>query len=111
MKLVYAVAFKKIKPLRECKNCKSDHLEMEIIGECALDKSMEGPGKTSKKNLEDNLWGHILWILQTIGCCVSKIFSIKMQTRVQFLSSYPVNVKKTIQQIGIEYRFSSYWSN
>ena len=49
MKLVYAVAFKKIKPLRECKNCKSDHLEMEIIGECALDKSMEGPGKTSKK--------------------------------------------------------------
>ena len=59
MKPVDDVEFQKRNAWREVKNYKWDNFEMEILGEGALDKALEGPGNNYiGENLEDNLWGH-----------------------------------------------------
>ena len=45
-KPVDAVVFQKIKSLIEVNNDKCEEFEMEILDEVALDKELEGPGKT-----------------------------------------------------------------
>ena len=46
MKQVDAVAFHKIKSMREGKNDESDNFEMEILDEGAIDKSLIFPEQT-----------------------------------------------------------------
>ena len=53
--------------------------------------------------MEDKLLGHWLWITQAIGCWIYKIFSIKIQTRVQFSHFIPGDVKEAIQKIGNDF--------
>ena len=55
MKPVDAVSFHKIKALGEGNNEKSDNFEIEILGEGALDKALEGPENFIPGNLDENL--------------------------------------------------------
>ena len=90
MKPVYSMAFQNIKAPREGNNDESDNFEMDILDEDALDKVLEGPGKTLDRG--EGTWKQFMGSSmintsnnQMLGF---QNISIKMQTRVQFFSFY-----------------------
>ena len=103
MRLVDAVAFQKRKSMREGNNDKINNFEMEILDEGVLDKS---PTVTKKTVYRIENWEKIYEVIndgyfKQWDIYFSKYFLLKYVTEYDFSCFIPVEVKKSIQQIGL----------
>ena len=102
MKPADCMEFQKRKALMEGNNDENDNFEMDILDEGTLDKALEGPGKL----YTGKLWKKIYEVIddeyfKQLDIEFPKEFILKFKQEFNFSHFIPVDVKKSIQKIGL----------
>ena len=104
MKPVYSESFQIIKDIKEGGKEKNDDFDMDILEEGAIEKALN----IEKKTLDKKTWKNINEEIDEKYFDESKLkfpkyFLTEFRTELNVHQFIPLEVKKNIQQVGIEY--------